>query len=293
MKKELLYESVSNNLNELRHRSDIIREQRDIVLTELIDNIFANARDESPDSLYREFLSALPSAELSDKLKFADSLTSRLNAAQKDIPALLGDSDTSAEAGAHGKIAYVRNRYNDEAYSKLSAAVPHAKAVYCSDFEACCEAVASGKCEFTILPLDDTSDGKMFGFYSLLDRYELKIACTCSIEREHPSKTIRYSLASKGFRPDLLNKSKKESRRYFEFSLTNTPTPHITDIYRAAAEFSAPEHRTSSISLPYSDNLARFYHSFAITKDTKILPFILFLSLEYPQYTPIGIYCEI
>ena len=185
----------------------------------------------------------------------------------------------------------VRNNYNNRAYELFSRVISHAKSVYCPNFEECCESVASGECEFTILPIEDNSDGKMFGFYSLLDRFELKIYAVCNIEGE--TKTIRYALAGRNFQYRGIDKHQSKKHRFFEFSLTYDTDFATPDIFEAAAICRADIHKTASLSLPYNDMITRFYFSFRITKSTELFAFLMFLWLEYPQYTPIGIYSEI
>ena len=144
-----------------------------------------------------------------------------------------------------------------------------------------------------MLPLEDSTSGKMFGFYSLLDRYEFKITYVCTVKREDASNTIRYALASRYLNLGIFEKHKRHTQKIFEFSMTHTQPSQLLDVYRAASLSLASEHRTSSISLPYGDNMVRFYHSFVINKETRFVPFLLLLALEYPNYSPIGIYREI
>jgi hypothetical protein len=285
--------SVRESIAELNKRSAVIKEQRKILVSELSADIIKRLGSDSPETMYREFLTHLDLADVFDKLTFCEKLSA--NYSHKDLARLLlsRDGDGIARAGAHGKIAYIRNRYNDEAYEKFSEFIPHAKQVLYSDFEDCCEAIASGECEFTILPLEDSSDGKMFGFYSLLDRYGLKITLVCNVEREDNSKNIKYALAARSFNDEYLEKTKKDLVRTFEFTLTQNPSTNIVDLYTAVALAGATENRVSSVCLPYGDNMARFYHTVSINKKTSFLPFLLFLSLEFPDYTPIGIYREI
>ncbi len=293
MKNEKLILSVKDSLSELKRRTDIITEQRSILVSELADVIIGEFGSDSPEMIYREFLSAIGGAEVTDKLTFTHKLTE--NYSSQDLVRLLlsADSDDFAPAGAHGKISYIRNRYNDEAYSKFSSVIPHAKPVYRADFEECCDAISAGEAEFTVLPLEDSVDGTMFGFYSLLDRYGLKIVNVCNIEREDSSKVIRYALAGRYFKSDHSEREKKDAKRIFEFTMTHSPSTRLIELFSAATLCNAVEHRATSLPLPFGDNMARFYHSFVITKKTHFLPFLLFLSLEYPQYSPIGIYREI
>ena len=293
MRNNVLLNSVRENLSELNRRYSILDEQRSILVSELTDSIISELGNDSPDTMYREFQRVLDFADLTDKLVFSEKLAAHYS--PKDLTRLLlsAYSDGLVPAGTHGKISYIRNRYNDEAYARFSSVIPHTKPIFFSDFEDCCEAIASGESEFTILPLEDSVDGKMFGFYSMLDRYGLKITYVCNVEREDNSKIIKYALAGKHFQTEHLEKGKRDYLRTFEFTMTQSPSTNLLDLYRAVKISNATENRVSSVCLPYGDNLARFYHSVTISRKTNFLPFLLFLSLEYPEYTPIGIYREI
>ena len=293
MSNNVLFNSVRENVHELNKRRAILDEQRSILVSELSNSIIKELGSDSPDTMYREFQRALDFASIADKFVFSEKLAAHYS--QKDLIRLLlsSYSDGLVPAGTHGKISYIRNRYNDEAFARFSSVIPHAKAMFFSDFEDCCEAIASGESEFTILPLEDSADGKMFGFYSLLDRYGLKIAYVCNVEREDNSKNIKYALAGRHFETEHLEKGKKDHARTFEFTMTQSPSTNLLDLYRVVQISNATENRISSVCLPYGDNLARFYHSVTISNKTNFLPFLLFLSLEYPDYTPIGIYREI
>lgn len=285
------FEIGENNLRELSKRANIVDEQRNIVIRELVASILNRTESDTLELAYREFLANLSSVTVADKHTFSEACA-ELMPRERILSALpFGDSEQFTTAGAHGKIAYVRNRYNDEAFSRFSATIPHAKHLYLSDFESCCEAVSADECEFTILPLENTTDGKMFGFYSLLDRFELKIDSVSTLESEDSSRSIRYALVGKRFRSAILDSA--EQKRIFELSITYSPRPQLLELYLAASRWKLKEHRSSSLSLPYNDNMVRFYHSFIIDERSELLPFLIFLTLEYPQYSPIGVYREI
>jgi hypothetical protein len=206
MNKEDLSISINNNLCELNERKSIINEQRSIMISELAKSIVSSMPGESIETVYREFLNVCRAPDVSDKLGFITAVSTLLGEAETALFLPTASGDELPAAGAHGKISYVRNRYNDEAYASFSAVVPHAKPLYCGSFEDSCEALAAGECEFMMLPLEDSTSGKMFGFYSLLDRYEFKIAYACTVEREDASNTIRYALASRYLNLDIFEK---------------------------------------------------------------------------------------
>lgn len=284
---------ISKNLGELYRREEITEQQRSLCIAQLI-SAFTQDDDLSLDALYRE-LNIYTNGVLSssDKAELCRNIVKARNICTiYDLPTFI-DTDISVTPGSHGKIAYVRNRYNDLAYAELSEIIPHSKPTYFSNFEECADAVTNGICEFAIIPIEDTSDGKMFGFYSLIDRYELRLSAVCNIENEDSSKIVRYALVSRNFVSEKTEKLNGKRPKIFEFSLTYGSDSDPFDILCAAEKFYAKIVGISSVFLPYNDTQTRFYYSFNISDTTDLYALLLYLWAEYPQYTPIGIYYEI
>ena len=100
---------------------------------------------------------------------------------------------------AAGKIAYVQNAYSDNAYLQFSRELIRPRAAYFDSFSDVCEEVYNGICEYGILPILHERDGKLFRFYALLEKYDLRIVCACDvpcIERDGVTVT-RYALIRK------------------------------------------------------------------------------------------------
>ncbi|MBQ8141420.1 MAG: hypothetical protein IJ038_06990 [Clostridia bacterium] len=284
-------EVILNNLSELSERGAVNDEQRDISISQLASLLLSEG---SPDTAYTAFAEKYgDSATAADKISFCRKIceASKINGFWH-IPPLFS-AELPVSAGSHEKTAFVRNRYNDMAFEKISSILPHSKAVYFSSFEEAAEAVSGGECEFTVIPVENTSDGKMFGFYSLMDRYELKICASCTLESEDSSKTISYALCSRNYRVRELEKASAKKDKIFEFCITHGSGTAPYDIFFAAALCGAGIHRISSLPLPYNDLMTRFFYSFSITEKTDFASFLFYLKSEYEEYTPIGIYFEI
>ena len=193
----------------------------------------------------------------------------------------MNDSPT---AGSHGRISYVRNRYNDFAYERFSEIVRNAKFSYAPSFVQSCEDVINGVCEYVILPIENTSDGRLFGFYSMLDRYELRICAVTTIENDE-ALNVQYALVGK----TVPRRLKKEENCNFEFSISREDDSRLVDFLRVAHEFSAIPKKIDTLRLEYDQELYKYYFTFCIPCN-EAYAFSLYLSLEYPNYTPIGLY---
>jgi len=284
-------EITRNNLEELNRRERIGAEQRHILISELASLLIDINGAENQEEIYAAFKSALgEECSLSDKLELCRHLCRPLKTADIDKISPLAESFVSVAAGSHEKIAVVKNNYNNTALECFSKVIPRAKSVYCPTFEECCEAVVEEKCEFAIVPIEDNADGRMFGFYSLLDRFELSIQAVCSVETE--TKTVKYALAGRNPFCRELEKILSDRTRFFEISLIDDTSNLISDLFLAASLCGARLRKTASISISYND-MTRFYFSFEIERSTEITAFLTYLRLEYPGYSPIGIYREI
>ncbi len=97
---------------------------------------------------------------------------------------------------ALGKVAYVQNSFSDSAYLTFSHKINHPRAAYFDSFSDVCEEVYNGICEYGILPILHSREGKLFRFYTLLEKYDLRVTLACDLsgtERDGGA-TTRYAL---------------------------------------------------------------------------------------------------
>ena len=283
---------ILKNIADLAGRGSIAAEQRGLCLEQLYELLSADASADSA-TVYGKICRLLGDTVTVEDKVFLCGLICKAGSA--DVTSILnfGAHYMNVPPGAHGKIAFVRNRYNDAAFATFSSLIPHSKSAYRATFEICCEAVSNGECEFTILPIENTSDGKMFGFYSLLDRHELRICAVCSVEDEELSKTVRYALAGRNYSSEHVEKFKSTQPKILEFCLTGTAELDLPRIIRAASLCSAEVYRLSGLPSHYDDLTLRFYYSFKLNDNSDLTAFLTYMKLEHPGYSAIGIYREI
>lgn len=190
---------------------------------------------------------------------------------------------------ARGVIAYLQNAFTDRAYRAFSGTMRRARSQYHDSYAAACEAVSSGSCEACILPIEHAQDGKLLGFYRLIDRYELKIVCTCDIAQPNGLES-RFALLKKSFTFPLPD----DALAYlFELSITRSAGHPLGALLDAAALCGLTVRRVDSIPLAYAEDSFAYHTVLAMTDRGQLTPFLLYLALDIPQYDPIGIYAHI
>ena len=271
------------NIRVFREREDLSERQRMLGLSQLIDRLLETEPAADPEWIYRRFLQVMPDAASADRALLCHRLAAHpTHGASLSESSVLG-SEESPAPGAHGRISLVRNRYNEEALERFSFAVLGAKPSYCPSFSDACEEVYNNRSEFCILPMENTESGRLFGFYSMLDRYELRICGVCDLEAEPGS--IRYALIGKTL-PKRLPKSVSWN---LECSIATEVGAFPTEALQTASVFGALPLKIDSLPVLYDDGLQRFYFTFSVSRGDA-LAFDLYLSMEHTRYTPIGLY---
>lgn len=190
---------------------------------------------------------------------------------------------------ARGTIAYLQNTYTDRAFQIFSAGIPRSRAQYHDSYPSICEAVSSGSCEACILPVEHAHDGKLNGFYRLIDRYDLKIACTCSLSQGDNVES-RFALLKKNISSTL---PRQRNGCCFELSITPGSGTSIAALLNAAELCSLHLRRVDTLPMEYADDEFVFHIVLTADDHMDFLPFLLFLTLKMPQYNPIGIFPHI
>ncbi len=198
-----------------------------------------------------------------------------------------GSSDAVSD-GARNKIAFIGNSYTDEAYSRFASRLRDPVAMRLLSFDELCENVYGGSCEFGILPIENNENGKLPHFYSMIDKYELKIAAVCSVDTSDNGST-NFALVRKNIeypydrlgRPNML-----------ELFVTQVANEKFSEILTAAEFCSLELYRIDS--LPLSHRIGKFITCPVFrVDDSDIDTFLLYMSVDFPQYTPIGVFTNI
>ena len=310
---------IFQNLNSLDEKLACLSESRIAVIRELakISSSNIEERDNIIDTLAKIYKETIPQKYTSEELddfcipdiiaKYINSISviekiefcrNAINASKYNVKDLvdimISDSELSSNesfnAETYGRVAYIKNNYTESAFLKFSKILSSPRAAYFSSFQAVCEEVYSGESEFCILPIESSSDGRLNSFYSMINRYELKIAATCTVEHSDTQNFTRFALHKKSIYALPSSKAFLKNRIFeFRFSASSDGISPLSDILCAAENCNMKLMRIDSFPLPYSDELLSYYVTFNI--DRADLPtFLTYLTLEFPQCYPIGVY---
>lgn len=281
--------TLRENLELCEERLSLIRQQYRLCAESLAEQLCSEYQENDISSIYEQFKALLPSENSVACAEFFKAFIQKQQLTPRnkcDALFKLLEMKENAQPGSHGRIAFVRNKYNDKAFEIFSGVIRNAKASYAPTFASACEDVMGGVCEYAVLPIENTSDGRLFGFYSLLDRYELNICAAASLEtNDDNASNIRFALVGKTAPKRIGNDDLCD----FEFSIARESGDRLFSLELAAYEFKAIPKRSDSVSLEYDHRLYKHYLTFSIPCQ-EAYAFALYLSLEYPNYTPIGFY---
>ena len=189
--------TLCSNVATLDGRSAISAEQRSICIELLCSLVCSRGAQLGIDGVYAEFCALLGAPDCRDKATLCAHICRDTRFLRElDEKRVFGTGEP-AMPGTHGKIAYVRNKRTDDAYLAFSERIRGAKAYYAASFTDACESVFNNECEFCILPIENDRDGKLYSFYSMIDRYELRICGIVKREEDDDSETIVYALVGR------------------------------------------------------------------------------------------------
>ena len=276
---------LRENVAELYGRAERSLEQIDISIELLVDRLYEQMGKDELDSIYAEVCASSLGLTIARKMLVCQRLCK-----------LIGDADVVNEHGvfgeaelldsaAEGRVAYVKNRRNDDAYLAFAKSIKGARAEYVSSFQDACEAAADGGCEYCIIPIENDADGKLYSFYRLLDRYGLKIHEITRASSEDGTQGIVFALVSASIKPYLRGKENKR----FEFSVVGEGADFVCDVLSAVSAIGARLYSVATLPVRYDEKSCRCYFS-ADVEPKQLLPLALYLSLEFHGYTALGLY---
>lgn len=265
-------------------------EERDLLL-QLLDSIHPDRDIPIPNDVPAENREALRlfyrDLSMSERLCLLRFLIERRGSEPFADPVSEGFelSERAAE-----KIAYVQNTFSDNAYLQFSAELGRPRAAYFDSFSDVCEEVYNGICEYGILPILHERDGKLFRFYGLLQKYDLRIVCACDVpcvERGGVTVT-RYALIRK-----TLPAPRGGTATHIELSLPADGGFALCDLLQAARACDLTPVRLDTRAVGDGDRPEESAHQITLTlPDADLSPalFLAYLSLELPRCTVLGLY---
>lgn len=199
-----------------------------------------------------------------------------------DLWTLICRSDNSI---LNYNIAYVDNRFSTKAYSIFESHLKNSKGYVYQSFNEMCDSVEAGLCNCCIVPIENTIDGKLLTFYSLMDRFDIKISMVCDIEAEDGSERTRYAL----LKYHLSKPNSIDNKIYYEFNHTSSNEIEIAKIIEAAVLCGLTVSRVDSLPLIHNDSNF-IMHTVVCGNKNDILNYLVYLSIYVPQFNTIALY---
>ena len=206
----------------------------------------------------------------------------RKTAGYGDIPSLYFSVYTEKTEGE--RIAYFKNPLADAAFSHFSKKMTSPSVSYVQDLHSVCEAVYYEKAPYGILPLYNSRDGRLSGFYGLVDKYELFVTSECSVYSSDNETVTRFALLSKHPHGEGAVTGKEV---YFEFRI---PHDGVTLSQLLSAAYCYGLENVSVDSLPADIKNADVL--IFKGKGEAVCDMLFYMYCTDCQYTLIGVYEE-
>ncbi len=186
-----------------------------------------------------------------------------------------------------GVIAYLKNQLADKAYKSFSKHVQSARVAYPTDFNGVCEAVYYEKADYCILPIENSNDGRLNGFYNLIEKYELFICLCTDVYSPDASAYTKFALCQKSHSPFSIHK--RECDYYAELLITPDVENSLSGILFCADFLNVKTIKTECMPAMYSENDYNMYVTFC-GKERDLYRLLMFFALQQVRYSYIGIY---
>lgn len=202
---------------------------------------------------------------------------------------LLGYAGYEGEDEAPNRICYLHNYYSDKAYGIFSELLDSPTVMYQTDFTSVCEDVYYGRAKYCILPVENSADGMLSGFRTLIGKYELSYALSCDVSTQDGEAFTRFALLRRGISSTL----PARGEHVFEFSATfDDGGAALCDVLDAAESYGLKLRQLNLLPASYSGRSGMYDLAFNFG-DKGLAEFIVFLALEVPQFEALGIYTHI
>ncbi len=218
-----------------------------------------------------------------DKAAFSELFVDELT--KRGIPV---NESAFLSGGDNGEnIVYVKNRLADEAYDVFAEKFSDPRVFYAKDFREAAGAVAEGRAEYCLLPLEEKGGARIPSISALLYSKDLKINMVTPVFGFDGSAEMKYALVSRHFSvPEITD----ESDRYLEVRLTDNTPKSLSELFSVACQLGASVYRinTSLFSSDEGDEPC-ITVVFEKTGDD-FTQLLLYLALFRKSYTAVGIY---
>lgn len=219
-----------------------------------------------------------------DSLLICEGLTSGKNYTADDVCAALCGDGSPATDGV--RIALAPGRPANAAFETFAKELKNVTAQTEESFSAACDSTAEGDSDYCIMPIENSSDGRLGSFYRLIEKNGLYIVMSYRYVSPDGESYTRFALCAGG--PARLG---CDGKTYLHFHLTADGMETLEAVLRAGRFFGMMTVRADMIPTAVAgrDNALDFIFS---ADGGDLAGFICYMKLEYPQFSVTGIYAE-
>lgn len=273
------------NIRTVCKRQDAARNQIRVCAEELAALIVNSEDVGEVDEMYREFCRRAVGVGEAEKALLCKLICSREELRTSVADRNVYGNGEAPPTNAYGRIAYMRNKRSDDAFLRLSKTRKTARASYVGTFAEACEAVYNGLCEYCILPVENEREGRLYSFYSMIDRYELKICDTVTVSSEDSSESIRFALVGRRVNGTFAGNGKLR----LDFSVITEAPQVVSNVISVVDAFKGKLISVGIQPVPY-DLLRNTYYFCAELEKNDSVAVALYLGEEYPRCSILGLY---
>ena len=245
----------TDNVRLIRDRQHAIDTQRRACAEALAELCTQSAGETGIEGAYRDFCDRMVNADAVERATLCRRIcTSGFFAAELEKRNLYGVGEAHG-TGADIRMAYVKNNRSDEAYACFFGRDRRVRSSHVGTFAEACEAVYDNSCDYCILPLENEREGRLYSFYSMIDKYELKIRDTAAVVSEDGSDSITFGLVGRTIGESI----DKEALLRFEFSVVNEDSSLFSNIADVARLLGGRIVSVGIQPVPY-DSLRNIYY---------------------------------
>lgn len=280
-------ECYAENLRKLQRDEAALSEERDLYLRMYFSSLISAEMsfDRASKSVlggYKRLISVSESKSLSldEKAILCRVLAERY----PSIPAAL-DSVIAGVQSAQIVLWGVHSM-SSAAYERFSSLFSSVERIDVESFSEVCDFVANGTGAFGIVPLENTTDGRLAAFYKMLDRNELRICAVCDVEDTETDVVTRLALVAKNlcaFDGDFL--------RCIEFSLVISDVQRRIELLGVAGKAGGTLTQLSMLPLSYRENASVDTIRLSFSKSS-VYPFLMYLHLFCEDVNILGFYIQ-
>lgn len=205
---------------------------------------------------------------------------------------LAGQEDTEVIlAQNRNRVVLLPNAMSAAALERFARVLPALESSACTDASEVCDEVYAGRAKYAILPIESSTDGVLKRFAAIVDRYELKIVLTCSVQDAEREQFTRFALLSRGM--ETLDCGRQGAERFFSCNIYMTDPTHLFDVLAAADYFGLRAVRVDSVPLTHNSTGCTFSLVFLRAQGDDVVGFYCYLSLEQAGFLPGGNYTQL